>query len=893
MKHQMPSNLRKLAGVLLLTTAGALCASAAWNGDIDVVFNNGGYTRFGFLEGEDSGRAAARQPDGKLVVVSTSWQGLRTVICVLRYLPDGSADASFGDGGKTYIVLDTDISVGTDSIEAEAVAIQPDGRIVVAGTGRMQNPNFQVARLNADGSRDLTFGVNGFATTDFAGNSDFAEALIVQNDNKIVVAGTATTTWGNAQHFAVARYMPDGSPDLDFNGSGRVTVEGGEGFSAVMQPDGKIVVGGRCNGQTCAVRFRQDGPVDTSFGVSGRATASGAGGATSAFIQPDGKLVFVGYISFPGRFDFARFTSAGVLDNTFGSNGITHIAAGYSDLYTSSAVMHPDGKIQAVGYVRPSFDQDWLAAAGRVNPDGSPDDTFGDGGRVVTSLLPGPQKIFGSVLDTDGKVLMVGSGRGDVLLGKLRQDGSVDTDYGDQGITTTDAGDLPCDASAMALRPDGKMIIAGSRGNSVPLVARLNADASPDTSFNQSGKLVLNQWEGVKVTGVVVRPDERVIITGNYNGGLDNTGFMIGRITPGGLIDSSFGDQGRVFVSSATAAALALDTEGRILVGGSSTLGSHTVFRFNEDGTPDRYFGRQGKFNIPDSSTLTALTIQTDGKIVTVGQAGEGANRIFLTSRLNSNGTLDSGFGKGGIVHTDITEWPDYATSVATDASGRIVVAGYSIASNLHNAFVVARYNGDGSLDHTFNGSGTSATDTDSYLDRALGVAIRSDGKIVVAGNQTGSFGGSIATVRFNADGIRDVLQWGNHGIARANLVGSDAGVAIALDSYGRPLVAGNCMKLFCVARFTSEFAPVFSGSVSGLVERANGRKPAQVQMTDPEGNVRMMQTDRYGRYRFDDVPTGRVYTFVITQPGRAFAIRQVTVSGHMVDINFTSDGLS
>jgi uncharacterized delta-60 repeat protein len=892
MKYQMSSNLRKLAGILLLTAAGVLCASAAWNGDIDVVFNNGGYSRFGFREGADSGRAAARQPDGKLVVASTTWQGLRTVICVLRYLPDGSADASFGDGGKAYIILDTDISVGTDSIEAEAVAIQPDGRIVVAGTGRMLNPDFRVARLNADGSRDLAFGINGFATTDFAADDDFAEALIVQNDNKIVVAGTATATFGNAQHFAVARYMPDGSPDLGFNGSGKVTAEGGPGLSAVMQPDGKIVVGGRCGGQMCAVRFRPDGPVDTSFGVSGRATASGAGGAASALIQPDGKLVFVGYISTPGRFDFARFNPDGTMDNTFGSNGITHIdAGGYNDLYTSSAVMRSDGSIQAAGYVRPSFDQSWLAAA-RVDANGSPDGTFGDGGHVVASLLPGPQQIFASVLDTGGKVLLVGSGREDVLLGKLRQDGSIDTDYGDQGVTITDAGDLACDASAMALQPDGKMIIVGSRGNSMPLVARLNADASPDTSFGQTGKLVLNQWEGVKVTGVVVRPDERIIIAANYNGGLDNSGFMIGRITRDGLVDSSFGVQGRIFVSSATALALALDTEGRILAGGSSTLGSHTVFRFNEDGTPDRYFGRQGKFNIPDSSSnLTALTIQPDGKIVAVGQAGEGANRIFLSSRLNPNGTLDAGFGKGGVVHTDITQWPDYATSVAIDAAGKIVVAGYSAASPLHNAFVVARYNGDGSLDQTFNGAGTSMTGINSYLDRALGVAIRTDGKIVVAGNQSGSFGGSIATVRFNADGIQDVLQWGSQGIARANLVGSDSGVAIALDSFGRPLVAGTCMNLFCVTRFTSEFAPVFLGSVSGLVERATGRKPALVQMRDPAGNMRMMQTDRFGRYRFDDVPTGGVYTFIITQPGRAFTPRQVTVSGHMVDVNFTSDG--
>lgn len=886
MKYEISSNFRKLAVVLLLTTAGALCASAAWNGDIDVVFNNGGYTRFGFREGADSGRAAARQPDGKVVVVSTTWQGLRTVICVLRYLPDGSPDSSFGDAGKTYIVFDRDVSVGTDSIEAEAVAIQPDGRIVVAGSGPMTGPSFRVARLYADGSRDLAFGVNGFATTDFGGNDDFAEALILQDDNKIVVAGTATESYGNAKHFAAARYMPDGSPDLSFNGSGRVSVEGGVGLSGVVQPDGKIVVAGRCGGQMCAVRFREDGPLDTSFGVSGRATASSAGGATSALIQPDGKLVFVGYISTPGRFDFARFNSSGVLDNTFGSNGITHVdAGGYNDLYTSSSILLPDGRIQAAGYVQPFPNQSWLAAA-RVDTAGSPDDTFGDGGHVVASLLTDPQQIFGSVLDTDGKVLLVGSGRGDVLLGKLRQDGSVDTDYGDQGITTTDAGDLTCVARAMVLQPDGKMIIAGTREGSVPLVARLNADASPDTAFNQTGKLVLNQWEGVTVTGVVVRPDGRIVITGNYNGG-----FMIGRITPDGLIDASFGANGRILVPSATAAALALDANGRILVGGGSILGAFTVFRFNEDGTSDRLFGRQGKFTLLDGGTLTALTVQTDGKIVAVGQVGDGASRIFLTSRLNPNGTLDAGFDKDGVVRTDMTQWPDYATSVAIDAAGKIVVAGYSVAGPLQSAFVVARYDGDGSLDQTFNGAGISATGINSGLDRALGVAIRTDGKIIVAGNKFGLFGaGSIATVRFNADGIQDVLQWGNQGVARANLVGDDYGVAIALDSYGRPLVAGTCMKLFCITRFISEFAPVFLGSVSGLVERATGRKPAMVQMRDPAGNVRTTQTDRFGRYRFDDVPTGGVYTFIITQPGRAYSPHQITVSGHMVDVNFSSD---
>ncbi len=279
----------------------------------------------------------------------------------------GLLDESFDGDGK----VTTDIGSSYDS--ANAVAIQEDGKIVVAGYSTGSSDDFAVVRYNSDGSLDTYFGPNGNGkvTTDIGSSTaDYARAIAIQGDGKIVVAGYST---GSSDDFAVVRYNSNGSLDIYFgpNGNGKVTTDIGSStadyaYAVAIQGDGKIVVAGYSfNGSNydfVVVRYKSDGSLDTSFGSNSNGivtTAIGSGDdfAHAVALQGDGKIVVAG-VSYNGsNWDFAvvRYNSDGSLDTSFGSNsnGIVTTAIGSS---TDSAqaiaiqIIGNIGKIVVAGY---------------------------------------------------------------------------------------------------------------------------------------------------------------------------------------------------------------------------------------------------------------------------------------------------------------------------------------------------------------------------------------------------------------------------------------------------------------------------------------------------------------------------------------------------------------
>lgn len=201
------------------------------------------------LGGLDYGRAVALQADGKIVVAGSSLVGADGNFAVARYNPDGSLDSSFSDDG-------TEITDFGERHDAEAVAIQPDGKIVVAGTSDSDNGNFALARYNADGSLDSSFAGDGLQTTNF-GHRDYGHTVAVQPDSRIVVAGES------AVDFALARYNADGTPDGLFGGDGTQTTDFGlmpfgrldQAFDLALQSDGKIVAVGGTDGDFGLARY--------------------------------------------------------------------------------------------------------------------------------------------------------------------------------------------------------------------------------------------------------------------------------------------------------------------------------------------------------------------------------------------------------------------------------------------------------------------------------------------------------------------------------------------------------------------------------------------------------------------------------------------------------------
>ena len=248
-------------------------------------------------------KAAAIQPDGKIVAAGTAGEDALTEIAVARYQPDGSLDPSFGNGGTVTT------PVGRSSA-ASSVMVQPDGKVVVAGsTGDPYSVTgaFAVVRYQADGSLDTTFGTNGIATTaigELAGVTSGA----LQADGRIVVAGFARPAGTQDYTFALARYRPDGSLDSGFGKNGTVTTAVGDSSQAnalVAQPDGTFVAAGstltrgaRPARQMALVLYTSKGSLGPGFGSGGKVRALAANRAHDVAyglaLQPDGKLIAAG-----------------------------------------------------------------------------------------------------------------------------------------------------------------------------------------------------------------------------------------------------------------------------------------------------------------------------------------------------------------------------------------------------------------------------------------------------------------------------------------------------------------------------------------------------------------------------------------------------------------------
>jgi len=415
-----------VAAVTLSCIISPQVAQAA-AGDLDPTFGTGGMLMTDINRSTDIGNAVAIQADGKLVVVGTAYRQndfSDEDFVVTRYNTDGTLDNTFGRGGKVR----TDFP-GLAAVPS-SVVVQPDGKIVVAGGAFPLFTflgNFEVVRYNQNGTLDTSFGSGGIVTTTFPEGS-YAFDVALQPDGKIIAAGTVFVEVNigdmSDTDFALARYNSDGTPDTTFGSGGQVSTDfvglEDDVFSILIQPDGKLVAVGSSDSlptyyDFAAARYLSDGTIDTTFGVGGKVTTDfgdqNFDRARSAALQPDGKIVAAGFaISHGGgvqNFAVARYTSNGVLDTTFSRDGITQIDFGTCCQSATKVLLQSDGKIITVGGANgESSDDDFLLA--RLNPRGSLDLTFGTGGEVRTSFGDLNGGANGAAFQSDGKVVAVG-----------------------------------------------------------------------------------------------------------------------------------------------------------------------------------------------------------------------------------------------------------------------------------------------------------------------------------------------------------------------------------------------------------------------------------------------------------------------------------------------------
>ncbi len=781
-------------------------------GDLDPAFGSGGLVTTTIGSADDYARAMAIQSDGKIVATGSAWVGGNLNFALARYNSDGALDTSFGSGG----MVTTDF--GNWYYYARAMAIQRDGKIVAAGQAFN---DFILARYNSDGALDTSFGSGGIVMTDFLGGIDEAFAVAIQNDGKIVAAGTVQVG------FALARYNSNGTLDASFGDGGKVTTGFGGWYdyaSAVaIQNDGKIVAAGHAEvGGFALARYNSDGTLDTSFGNGGKVTTDFGSMSDEAYavaIQSDGKIVAAGYAQIAGQWDFAlaRYNSDGTLDDGFGNGGKVTTSFEDGGAIAYSVAIQSGGKIVAAGIAWGEGNWEDFALAS-YNSDGTLDASFGDSGVITTRFGDKNDYAYSVAIQNDGKIVAAGYARvdsdEDFALARYTGDGTPDATFGNGGQVTTGLGSSDDHAYAVAIQGNGKIVAAGWASGDFALT-RYNHGGSLDATFGNGGRVTTDSGNrnNRAARAVTIQGDGKIVAAG-YEESNDWNGFALARYNSDGTLDDDFGNGGQVTTDFGNgynyAYAVAIQSDGKIVAAGYAFIWSDFDFalaRYNSDGSLDTTFGSGGQVSTDfgDWDYAYTVAIQSDGKIVVAGYAPVDGNNNFALARYNSDGTLDASFGSGGMVTTDFGSENDRASAMAIQNDGKIVVAGFAMVGG-YSDFALARYNSDGALDTSFGSGGLVTTDFGSGNDRASALAIQSDGKIVVAGNAVVSDDPGFALARYNSDGTLDV-SFGNGGKVTTSFESGPAVAnALALQSDGRIVAAGygpaSGLSHFTLARY-------------------------------------------------------------------------------------------
>jgi uncharacterized delta-60 repeat protein len=406
--------------------------------------------------GTDYAPGMVLQPDGRILLAGFSSDGTNSDFSLIRFNPDGSLDSSFGAGGKIILPIANDD-------QANSVALQPDGKIVVVGQGRASagaEADYRAVRLNPNGSLDSSFGQGGTALLDVEPGDDTSYGVTALADGRLVLSGVSASR-GN--DFSMVRLLADGTLDTSFSADGKST------YDLSLSTD------------------------------SGRGTIA----------LPDGSLLMVGHALQAGIWQFSviHVDANGLMTPTFGAadaNGqvadgkvIVPVGPAYGfattmALQPSTDPQQPDYKVLLAGHADTGAGYDFGII--RLNANGVLDETFGGTGKVVFPVGLGDEQVYAMAVQANGYVLIAGRGlagsdpsNGDYAVMRLTAEGALDTSFGDAGTALIAIGTGDDIGQSIAVQADGKIVIGGSSFNGSDYdfsAVRLNPDGSLDETFD-------------------------------------------------------------------------------------------------------------------------------------------------------------------------------------------------------------------------------------------------------------------------------------------------------------------------------------------------------------------------------------------------------------------------
>jgi uncharacterized delta-60 repeat protein len=701
-----------------------------------VLFTQGFMTGFGSADSYDSIKSVL-QPDGKIIIAGTINNYNGVIV--------NSTLIRINENGSVDPTFNAGTGIGGSNKYFQDIVLQPDGKIIIGGRFSSYNgtPRNCIARLNADGSLDNSFDPGtGFTFSNSSIQSYLAvNSILIKNDGKIFIAG-AFSHYNAVLRKGLAQLNTDGSLDNSFNPAELIYTfppEAGLVYQihgAALQSDGKILVGGFDNGPP-----QQLIRLNSDGTLDNSFTAAGTPGSTNVFrrmaVQPDDKFIVLGNFAYITTGSVVRFNADGTVDNSFGIGSATG-TFGFSD-NIHIIKFEADDKIIFTGSFTSYTDGSTTVA------------TPAKAIRLLTNgnIDPGfnvplnPSSVSFIEIQSDQK-LMIGyrviSSNGSIadsfLIKRVNADGSLDN------VAGTTGGFLKPVAST-AIQSDGKIIIGGSftsyNGIARNHIARINTDGSLDESFNPGS--VITNVNAFGVRAIAIQADGKILAGGDY----------LVRINTDGSIDNSFAPALPPF----TVNALAIQSDGKILAGLENGL-----YRLNTDGSLD------AGFVLAIINGVNAIALQPDGKIITAG---------YLLNRVNADGSLDNSF--------DASNTSGYffgIQAMALQTDGKIIEAG-------PGGGAPRRHNTDGSLDVSF-----SSPDLQLFQG-SYSILLQTDGKILIGG-QGGTGSASVKGIdRLNADGSLDATFNAGTGLDYNN--GFGVVYSISAQSDGKIIIGGIFQK--------------------------------------------------------------------------------------------------
>lgn len=689
--------------------------------------------------------------------------------------PDGTPDYFFNS--LFYLPLNDGLY---------GLTVQDDDKIIVTGHGG--SSGFSFARFDRYGSLDISH--ERMAVVPIANRPARAFVVKVLADGKILLGGKCWN--GSDSDFALARLNADGSPDTSFGTGGCLVVDLGgsedECHSLAIQSDGKIVAGGTANPagsrQMALIRCQPNGQLDTTYGTAGKTVSSfEVGPRVSVLVRSDNSInAFTSAnisTNVPGGV-MVHYDAAGVLDTSLGQGGKVEYPLGALGGDIQAACRTTGGKLIAVGSAALSADFGSDFALLRMTEDGVLDDTFRGGVRTEPSF--GRSSIAKkSVALPEGKPLVCGStgefNHPRMSLARYDAAGDLDATFGNGGLAQADWGSPGGSVgNNMVVQADGRIVVVGSNNKDDEFaLARFLADGTLDSSFGDGGKVLTSVGTGWEVAhGVALQPDGKIVVAGAAQNGA-HTDFALVRYLPNGALDSLFGNNGIVMTAVGPQAdygtGVALQPDGRILVGGRAWNGVDYDFgmvRYLGDGSLDPDFGNGGKMMTsigPGDDMGIGMHLLPDGRIIQAGRAAvraqSGSSYDQALVRYLPNGSLDATFGTGGKVITRVGRVTGSSiTGLAVQADGRIVTTGTGFVDSL-GGVTVSRYEENGSVDTSFGKGGSVRTALFGGQASGSGVAVQGDGTLLVVGGSSypSSSGSTWVLARYHTGPLLPLLE--------------------------------------------------------------------------------------------------------------------------------------